>query len=51
MKNNSLSAIIGTVKPSTELGLHRHLLIRNPNMISLHETGGEYPLLEIDVAA
>jgi cation diffusion facilitator CzcD-associated flavoprotein CzcO len=60
MNNNSLSAIIGNVKPSTELyeastyvtlGLYRHLLIRNPNMMFLHETGGMHPLLEIDVAA
>jgi cation diffusion facilitator CzcD-associated flavoprotein CzcO len=60
MKNNSLSAILGTVKPSTELkvksmyvypGLYRqHLLIRNPNMMFLFETS-DFPLLSIDVTA
>jgi cation diffusion facilitator CzcD-associated flavoprotein CzcO len=60
MKNNSLSAILGTVKPSTELrgespyvtpGLYRqNLLIRNPNMMFFFETS-EFPLLSIDVNA
>ena len=61
MKNNSLSAILGAVKPSTELdtrehnyfipGLYRqHVLIRNPNMMFLFEDN-DFPLLNIDVSA
>jgi hypothetical protein len=59
MKNNPLSAILGTVKPSTELsessiyvrsGLYRHLLVRNPNMMFLQEVNN-YPLLSLDVSA
>ena len=60
MKDNVLTEKLGHIEPAEELEIESNfvvpdvyrtrLLISNPNMMYLHEYG-EYPLLEIDIAA